>query len=210
MVSRASATSSPSGLNKFTIVSESVLDGSASQNKGIRSTLDPGKVKQFYAHTIAILTKSHSIHSRPKKDRKRQIMSVRTRPPIGPVARRTDPKDGKQIPGEGTPELWGATMYDLFRVLKLADIRSYSSITTGSRMLTWVKSKDERDKTREWKWAQLQINIAQTERDPEELKPVNIAELIKLQATKDSFGVYDQSLPHASGGEEKVSSKRLL
>jgi len=66
VVSEASATSSSSGIDKLTIVSETVLNGSASQNKGIRSTLDPGKVKQFYAHTIAILTNSHSIHSRPK------------------------------------------------------------------------------------------------------------------------------------------------
>ena len=75
-------------------------------------------------------------------------------------------------PGKMAPngmQLWGATLFDFFRVLRLPDIDNQSSISTGSKLLRWCKENGEY--VGEKAVARHCIKWAERERPPE-LVPV--------------------------------------
>ncbi|KAG6877381.1 hypothetical protein C0993_007901 [Termitomyces sp. T159_Od127] len=79
-----------------------------------------------------------------------------------------DPK-GKNItpantlPGKTTPngiQLWGATIFDFYRVNRMPDVTSLSTITTGSKLMRWMKANGETE------YAKDEIAWAEMEEDP--------------------------------------------
>ncbi|KAG6843743.1 hypothetical protein H0H87_001044 [Tephrocybe sp. NHM501043] len=63
-------------------------------------------------------------------------------------------------PGKVTPnglQLWGATMFDFYRVRRMPDVASLSTITTGSKLLRWMKAHNELEYAKdEIEWAEME------------------------------------------------------
>ncbi|KAK0190282.1 hypothetical protein F5146DRAFT_1193702 [Armillaria mellea] len=69
--------------------------------------------------------------------------------------------------------LWGATVLDFFRILRMPDCISLSTISTGSKLCAWMKEIGELEHAKE------EIAWAEQEAEPEELFPCDMATLLK-------------------------------
>jgi hypothetical protein len=93
------------------------------------------------------------------------------------------PLRGKEA-GNGL-DLWGATLYDFYRVHRLPDMQSLSTISTGSRLAKWMRQAGELIARDELAWADK-------EEDPKEISPVDIAELIRCHDIRVTISIYNQ------------------
>ncbi len=100
--------------------------------------------------------------------RKRVIVREWPRDPNGPPMKATPP--GK-VAGNNQP-LWGATVLDFFRILRMPDCISLSTISTGSKLCAWMKEIGELEHAKD------EIAWAEQEAEPEELFPCDIATLL--------------------------------
>ncbi|KAL5519929.1 hypothetical protein ACEPAG_1589 [Sanghuangporus baumii] len=115
------------------------------------------------------------------------------RDPNGPPMKMT-PR-GKDT-GNGC-ELWGATLYDFYRVHRIPSCSGLSTISTGSKLAAWMRDIGELD------WAQNQLKQADMEEEPHQLLVYDIGEYIEVieeQVWKGKFGKsmdIDRSLTEA-------------
>ncbi|THH06193.1 hypothetical protein EW145_g4252 [Phellinidium pouzarii] len=82
-------------------------------------------------------------------------------------------------------ELWGATLYDFYRVHRIPSCPNLSTISTGSKLAAWMKEIGELD------WAQNQLKQAELEEDPHEIYPFDIGqylEVLEEQVGKGNVG----------------------
>ncbi|KAF9463965.1 hypothetical protein BDZ94DRAFT_1321506 [Collybia nuda] len=108
-----------------------------------------------------------------------------------------DPK-GKYItpdntqPGKTTSsgvQLWGATIYDFFRVRRIPDLPSLSTLTTGSKLAAWMRKHGEE------KYAGDEMEWTTLEEDPKELSPFDIAKLFGPMDVKIAKGRLGSPMP---------------
>ncbi|KAK0439242.1 uncharacterized protein EV420DRAFT_1651082 [Desarmillaria tabescens] len=101
--------------------------------------------------------------------RKRAILRDWPRDPKGPVMKSTPP--GK-FAGNNQP-LWGATVLDFFRTMRMPDCPYLSTISTGSKLCAWMKEIGELEHAKD------EIAWAEQEAEPEELFPCDMALILR-------------------------------
>ncbi|KAK0444001.1 uncharacterized protein EV420DRAFT_1649106 [Desarmillaria tabescens] len=101
--------------------------------------------------------------------RKRAILRDWPRDPKGPVMKSTPP--GK-FAGNNQP-LWGATVLDFFRTMRIPDCPYLSTISTGSKLCAWMKEIGELEHAKD------EIAWAEQEAEPEELFPCDMALILR-------------------------------
>ncbi|KAG6842735.1 hypothetical protein H0H93_003646, partial [Arthromyces matolae] len=72
------------------------------------------------------------------------------------------------LPGKMTPngiQLWGSTMFDFYRVMRMVDVPQLSTITTGSKLMRWMKEHGELTHAKD------EIEFAEMEEDPKIIVP---------------------------------------
>ncbi|KAH6903271.1 hypothetical protein BKA70DRAFT_1387744 [Coprinopsis sp. MPI-PUGE-AT-0042] len=69
-------------------------------------------------------------------------------------------------------EAWGNSLFDFYSVQRMPDVPSLVTFTTGSKLLTWMKKNGEM-------YAEDQMAMAESEPEPEEIRPWPIAESFK-------------------------------
>ncbi|KNZ76234.1 hypothetical protein J132_11104 [Termitomyces sp. J132] len=122
-----------------------------------------------------------------------------------------DPK-GKNItpantlPGKTAPnglQLWGATIFDFYRVNRMPDVTSLSTITTGSKLMKWMKANGEID------YAKDEIAWAEMEEDPKVIEPWSPDAQIQEMEENVRQGKAGTSMPKDTKGK-KVSTECLF
>ena len=78
-----------------------------------------------------------------------------------------------KVAGNNQP-LWGATVLDFFRILRMPDCISLSTISTGSKLCAWMKEIGELEHAKD------EIAWAEDEANPEELFPCDMAALLRV------------------------------
>ncbi|KAG2140481.1 uncharacterized protein EDB93DRAFT_1089816, partial [Suillus bovinus] len=81
-------------------------------------------------------------------------------------------------------DLWGATLYDFYWVLRAPDVKNYLTISTGSRLAKWVRQHGELI-------AEDELCSADEEEDPKEVPVVDIGELIRCYDVRVTLGVFN-------------------
>lgn len=104
------------------------------------------------------------------------------RDPKGDIIK-PSPLRGKEA-GNGI-DLWGATLYDFYRVLRAPDVKNYLTISTGSRLAKWMRQHGELIADNELYWADK-------EEDPKEVPVVDIGELIRCYDVRVTSGILNQ------------------
>ncbi|KAG1788551.1 uncharacterized protein HD556DRAFT_1245010 [Suillus plorans] len=82
-------------------------------------------------------------------------------------------------------DLWGATLYDFYWVLRAPDVKNYLTISTGSRLAKWMRQHGELIAEDELYWADK-------EEDPKEVPVVDIGELIRCHDARVASGVFNK------------------
>ncbi|KAI5121411.1 hypothetical protein M0805_003183 [Coniferiporia weirii] len=116
------------------------------------------------------LTKWYNKDREPRAHLERFLLLQWPRNPDGPPMK-TTPR-GKDT-GNGC-ELWGATLYDFYRVHRIPSCPSISTITTGSKLAAWMKEIGELE------WAENQLKQAELEDEPHEIHPFDIGQYIEV------------------------------
>ncbi|KAG7447846.1 uncharacterized protein BT62DRAFT_966952 [Guyanagaster necrorhizus] len=101
--------------------------------------------------------------------RKRGVIREWPRDPKGPLMKATPP--GK-VAGNNQP-LWGATVLDFFRTMRMPDCPYLSTISTGSKLCAWMKEIGELGHAKD------EIAWAEREAEPEELFPCDMALILR-------------------------------
>ncbi|SJL02713.1 uncharacterized protein ARMOST_06048 [Armillaria ostoyae] len=76
-----------------------------------------------------------------------------------------------KVAGNNQP-LWGDTVLDFFRILRMPDCISLPAISTGSKLCAWMKEIGELQHAKD------KIAWAEQEAEPEELFPCDMATLL--------------------------------
>lgn len=100
--------------------------------------------------------------------RKRAILRSWPRDPKGKNIIATP--DGKRA-GNGLA-LWGATLFDFYRVQRFPSVFGLSTISTGSKLAAWMKENGETTT------ADYEIAWAEREEEPREIYPCDIGKII--------------------------------
>ena len=107
----------------------------------------------------------------PDPFHKRSIFRRWPRSPTGKPIRPTNSLKGKETPNG--IQLWGATMFDFYRVQRFPDISGLLTITTGSKLLRWMKANGELDAAKD------EIEWAEHEEGPKIIEPYPLRNLIE-------------------------------
>ncbi|EIM91732.1 uncharacterized protein STEHIDRAFT_48181, partial [Stereum hirsutum FP-91666 SS1] len=92
---------------------------------------------------------------------------------------------GGKIAGKGGFTLWGATLYDFYRVSPFPSQPNYVWTTTGSRLVEWAKESGETE------FAKDEIAWAEQEPEPKKRVPCDVLELAKDMDTRVRMGTYN-------------------
>ncbi|KAH8114375.1 hypothetical protein DFH11DRAFT_210542 [Phellopilus nigrolimitatus] len=71
-------------------------------------------------------------------------------------------------------ELWGATLYDFYRIHRIPSCPNLSTISSGSKLAAWMKEIGELD------WAQNQLKQAELEEEPHQIIPFPIGQFLEV------------------------------
>jgi len=104
---------------------------------------------------------------------KRVIFRGWPRSPTGKFILSTNSLPGKEAPNG--LQLWGATMFDFYRVRRIPDVPGLSTITTGSKLMRWMKANGELDAAKD------EIEWAENEEEPKVIEPYPLRKLIERQ-----------------------------
>ncbi|KAG6911422.1 hypothetical protein DXG01_016519 [Tephrocybe rancida] len=78
--------------------------------------------------------------------------------PRSPTGKYITPEN--TLPGKCTPngiQLWGSSIFDFYRVRRMPDVANLSTITTGSKLMKWMKAHGELDHAKdEIEWAEME------------------------------------------------------
>ncbi|KIK40554.1 hypothetical protein CY34DRAFT_87100 [Suillus luteus UH-Slu-Lm8-n1] len=113
----------------------------------------------------------------------RILFRVWPRDPKGDIIK-PSPLRGKEA-GNGI-DLWGATLYDFYHVLRAPDVKNYLTISTSSRLARWMRQHGELIADDELYWADK-------EEDPKEVPVVDIGELIRCYDMRVASGILNHS-----------------
>ncbi|KAG1814717.1 uncharacterized protein BJ212DRAFT_348952 [Suillus subaureus] len=97
-------------------------------------------------------------------------------------------------------DLWGATLYDFYFVLRAPDVKNYLTISTGSRLAKWMRKHGELIAEDELYWADK-------EEDPKEVPVVDIGELIRCYDTRVALGIFNQFSSRKKIREKEKTSR---
>ncbi|KAG5647168.1 hypothetical protein DXG03_001123 [Asterophora parasitica] len=88
-------------------------------------------------------------------ERRRAILRHWPRDPNGGVI-----KPENSLPGKTAPngiQLWGATLFDFYRVHRIPSVEGLSTISTGSKLMMWMKANGELNHAKdEIEWAEME------------------------------------------------------
>jgi hypothetical protein len=116
------------------------------------------------------------------EDKSRVIFRIWPRDPNGkPI--KPSPLRGKEA-GNGL-DLWGATLYDFYRVHRMPDVIHYVTTSTGSRLAKWMRQAGELIAKDELAWADQ-------EEDPKEIPVADMGELITCRDLRVALGMYNR------------------
>ncbi|KAF8065394.1 hypothetical protein FPV67DRAFT_1419684 [Lyophyllum atratum] len=107
------------------------------------------------------------------------------------------------LPGKTTPnglQLWGSTLFDFYHVRRIPDLPNLRTITTGSKLVKWMKANGELDH------AQDEIEWAEMEEEPKVIDPWSPREDIEKMEENIRKGVAGQSMPAARAVKGKQAS----
>ncbi|TDL18078.1 hypothetical protein BD410DRAFT_775301 [Rickenella mellea] len=85
-------------------------------------------------------------------------------------------------------KLWGASLYDFYRVRRIPDCPNLSTISTGSKLAAWAKANNELE------WAKDEIKCSELETNPRETKPMSITTLIEASEIFARAGLWGKSV----------------
>ncbi|CAA7265739.1 unnamed protein product [Cyclocybe aegerita] len=105
-----------------------------------------------------------------KETRHRLIFQQWPRAPKGEILRKENSELGKMTPNGH--ELWGASLLDFYFVRRIPDLMGLETLTTGSKMLAWVRKHGEVEFAKEF------VRNTEREPDPEKIEPYDIAKAI--------------------------------
>lgn len=114
-----------------------------------------------------------------KSTKTRTINRHWPRDPVGKPITPENSLEGKQAPN-GQP-LWGETMLDFYRVQcspSNPELENSSTISTGSRLAMWMKEHGE------LQWAVDELERAETEGDPQQIRPWHVSNVVEEQEQK--------------------------
>lgn len=112
----------------------------------------------------------------------RVVFRVWPRDPKGDTIT-VSPLRGKEL--SNGIDLWGATLYDFYWVLRAPDVKNYLTISTGSRLAKWMRQHGELI-------AEDELYSADKEDDPKEIPVVDIGELIRCYDVRVTLGIFNQ------------------
>lgn len=72
-------------------------------------------------------------------------------------------------------QLWGSTLFDFYRTQRFPDLPNLSTISTGSKLMKWMKAHGETETCAE------EILWAEREEEPHVIKPYDIVSLLREQ-----------------------------
>ncbi|KAG5637639.1 hypothetical protein H0H81_003864 [Sphagnurus paluster] len=107
------------------------------------------------------------------------------------------------LPGKVTPngiQLWGATIFDFYRVRRMPDVPGLSTITTGSKLMKWMKANDE------LQYAKDEIEWAESEDEPKVIEPWSPQEAIEVMEERIRRRIVGSSMPVPSDVKGKQAS----
>ncbi|KAH7925677.1 hypothetical protein BV22DRAFT_1128823 [Leucogyrophana mollusca] len=123
-------------------------------------------------------------------DRNRVVFRAWTRDPAG---QNIVPLSADEVRGKQTSnglDLWGATLYDFYRVRRIPDLRTLQTTSTGSRLAAHMRRFGELE------WASDEIAWADAEEEPREVFPFDIGKLIQeSERGKPGVPLLRQRLP---------------
>jgi hypothetical protein len=124
--------------------------------------------------------------------------------PRDPLAKEKYIKPENTLPGKTTSngmQLWGATLYDFYRVRRVTDLDSLSTISTGSKLAAWMKANGELE------FAKPEIEWAEMEADPQEVPPCDIGGLMNDFDFRISMKIQGVSMPSAAETDREAKSR---
>ncbi|RDB22907.1 hypothetical protein Hypma_009825 [Hypsizygus marmoreus] len=133
---------------------------------------------------------------------KRIILRIWPRSPTGKSITPDNTLMGKQTPNG--IELWGATTLDFYHVQRFPDEPRLSTITTGSKLLRWMKANNELE------YAQNEIEWAEHEENPKIIDPHGPHAFVEAQEAKIRAGEAGKSMPLAEQGSDKGKSRSSI
>jgi hypothetical protein len=104
---------------------------------------------------------------------KREIFRSWPRSPTGQNILPQNTIQGKET--SNGIQLWGATMFDFYRVRRFPDLAGVSTISTGSKLMRWMKANGELDAAKD------EIEWAEREDDPKVIEPYPVRLLVEKQ-----------------------------
>ncbi|RDB22951.1 hypothetical protein Hypma_009907 [Hypsizygus marmoreus] len=134
-----------------------------------------------------------------RSTRKRMIFRSWPRSPTGKPITPENTIKGKQTPNG--IQLWGATIFDFYRVRRLPDVPNLSTITTGSKLMRWMKANNELE------YARDEIEWAEHEEDPKVIEPHGPHAFVEAQEAKIRAGETGKSMPLMEQTNDKGKSR---
>ncbi|KAH6903275.1 hypothetical protein BKA70DRAFT_1302055, partial [Coprinopsis sp. MPI-PUGE-AT-0042] len=153
------------GLDQRTLKSrQDYLDFTALWNSGTKPAVGPDATPEEKAadrhRRLSALTTKH-----------RRVFSTWPRDPNGKtIARGETDGTGKRQPNG--IEAWGNSLFDFYSVQRMTKLPCFPTMTTGSKLLAWMKTHGE-------VYAKDQIAMAESEPEPAEIRPWPVAESFK-------------------------------
>lgn len=117
--------------------------------------------------------------------RKRFVFRSWPRNPEGVILKTSPP--GKQA-GNGWP-LWGASLFDFYRVNRIPSVTQLSTISSGSKLAAFMRDHGELE------WAKDELEWAKHELDPVELSVCDITKLIEAAEMRVHLRIWGESMP---------------
>ncbi|KAG1767102.1 hypothetical protein EDD22DRAFT_773523 [Suillus occidentalis] len=164
------------------VIAHTVKPCCCSSDSGIRAayadlnTIDPHKLPKIVQEQI------DNDKNCVGYGKTRILFRVWPRDPKGDIIK-PSPLRGKEA-GNGI-DLWSATLYDFYHVLRAPDVKNYLTISTSSRLAKWMRQHGELIADDELYWADK-------EEDPKEVPVVDIGELIRCYDARVTSGILNQ------------------
>ncbi|KAF5378317.1 hypothetical protein D9615_008774 [Tricholomella constricta] len=133
-----------------------------------------------------------------KTEQRRVVFRHWPRAPTGKSIIPENSFHGKQTPNG--IQLWGATLFDFYRVRRIPNLANLSTLSTGSKLLRWMKATGELD------YAKDEIEWAETEDEPMVIQPWSPREAIEKMEQQIKQGKVGRAMPEVTSSKGKKAS----
>ncbi|KAG6863722.1 hypothetical protein C0991_003695, partial [Blastosporella zonata] len=137
-----------------------------------------------------------------KTSRKRMVCRIWPRDPKGKYITPANSFLGKSTPNG--IQLWGSTLFDFYRVRRIPDLWGLSTISTGSKLIKWMKANGELN------YAKDEIEWGEMEDEPKRIDSWFPCEEIKEMEEKITEGKAGISMSKVDTKEKQVRTRLIL